>query len=409
MRDPWPGNSRAMVFTSSMMFLLFVAACGAAATSTPMPRTSSAATTIVPAPTQVPEPAAPDARIGIIDDYPEPEVAFMKIRGEYLGITVDVDTLKASQLPVVDLNAYDLLYYHAPGDSDTDALLALPVNAIRDYLGQGGVMLIDRFWSASYFHREMLPYGVYLLNFDFRPTDTTYIEQADHPVFSSIQARIMPGVGSVSRKYYGDWEVWVLDEPDPAWTVLMTIDIDSENRSRKFSHRFPALLEAKYGAGSLPMLQARLNIDESPAAQQLRENIYDYLLERANRGGRDAAKDSSLRPSQITDHHIALMQDIQDQVQSGAWSQEQAEVELGDLVAEAGKDGLVWFLWRMPVYDPQADNFVTFDTYTKGLAGSGSSSGTMPRAQEDPIGTAVDLLFGNPSTDQIRDWFGAGN
>lgn len=122
--------------------------------------------------------------------------------------------------------------------------------------------------------------------------------------------------------------------------------------------------------------------------------------------GGDPARDSSARPQQITDSHIALMQDIQDGVESGGQTQEQAKTGLENLAAEVGKDGLAWLLGRMPVYDSQADQFVSLDSFVKNLADSGSSSGTTPRGQEDPVGTAVDLLFGDPSIDTLSDWFG---
>ncbi len=112
----------------------------------------------------------------------------------------------------------------------------------------------------------------------------------------------------------------------------------------------------------------------------------------------------AVREDGVTDKHISQTLQIQSQVQNGELSKDQAEYKLENIYAEAGKDAFAWIVRHVPVYDPDT-GWHTFDDWVKDFA---QSSGSDPDARitQDPVGVGVDIFFGNPSVDQMLEWFG---
>lgn len=127
-----------------------------------------------------------------------------------------------------------------------------------------------------------------------------------------------------------------------------------------------------------------------------------YLL-RGSGAEAQAASILDERPPQVTDAHVERVRAIQEQASRGEISQSEAEAQLFAVAAEIGRDGLAWIVRRLPVYDAASGSWLPFEHIAEGLA---AESGVAPgsRLATDPVGTAVDLLFTDPSPDQILEW-----
>lgn len=96
------------------------------------------------------------------------------------------------------------------------------------------------------------------------------------------------------------------------------------------------------------------------------------------------------------------------QVASGEMNEGEAQKELDEIAREIGKSALAWIVGRMPVYSAEGGRWQSFDEYARDFAGD---SGLDPdsRLAQDPVGVGVDLMFGDPSVDDILDWMGFGD
>lgn len=112
------------------------------------------------------------------------------------------------------------------------------------------------------------------------------------------------------------------------------------------------------------------------------------------------------QPATVSQADIDYAIDIQRQVSAGTLSVNEAESRLEDLAVDIGAEGLEWLVRRVPIYDGQ--NWMSFDTYADNLVENyGTGNGTS-RLEQDPIGSAMDLMFGNPSPNEILNIMGFG-
>jgi hypothetical protein len=110
------------------------------------------------------------------------------------------------------------------------------------------------------------------------------------------------------------------------------------------------------------------------------------------------------RPSTVTDAHVEAFHNIQRQVKQGEISEAEADRRMENIAAEVGAAGLKWLVRRVPVYDGKNKKWMSFDTYASDMAddyGDGTS-----RFEQDPVGTAVDMVFGDPSPSDMAGWLG---
>ena len=121
--------------------------------------------------------------------------------------------------------------------------------------------------------------------------------------------------------------------------------------------------------------------------------------------GKSGAVEDQGKPTQVTDAHIERFRQVQDNLSAGQIDQQTAEKSLTEIAGEVGKDGFAWLMRRLPMYDTQNKRWVNLSTYAKDF---GQEAGVNPegRLAKDPVGTAVDLAFGNPSSDDILGWLG---
>lgn len=68
------------------------------------------------------------------------------------------------------------------------------------------------------------------------------------------------------------------------------------------------------------------------------------------------------------------------------------------------RQAALWLVRRMPVYYP-GQGWVTFDQYAKNMIGELGSIDPNSRFEQDPVGTAFDLMTGNYTEDDLVEWF----
>jgi len=112
-------------------------------------------------------------------------------------------------------------------------------------------------------------------------------------------------------------------------------------------------------------------------------------------------------PSNVTDSDVQRVRDAYARAWDGELDQTQLGAELDDISARIGKDALAWIVRNLPLYDAQTSTWQSFNGYAKNL-GKESGVPSDSRLGRDPVGTAVDLMYGNPSPDEILDWLGFG-
>jgi hypothetical protein len=121
-----------------------------------------------------------------------------------------------------------------------------------------------------------------------------------------------------------------------------------------------------------------------------------------------AHMDVSQRPRALTDAHVQQMAEITQQAANGEIDQEETKSRLESLTREVGADAFAWLVRRVPVYDAESGSMMTLDSYMHDFLDDYDAE-TDSRFGQDPVGTAVDLMFGNyDSVDEIEDWLGFG-
>lgn len=111
------------------------------------------------------------------------------------------------------------------------------------------------------------------------------------------------------------------------------------------------------------------------------------------------------RPATVGATHIERVEAIAHQVASGSISQGDTERQLEAIATEVGKAGFAWLVRNVPMYNTETKEWHSFDSYSKDLARQSGVSRDS-RLARDPVGVGVDLMFGNPSVEQIQEWLG---
>ena len=119
-------------------------------------------------------------------------------------------------------------------------------------------------------------------------------------------------------------------------------------------------------------------------------------------------RDTRALPVGVTEHQIRQVLAISSQARSGEISKEEAEASLLQVMVEVRTEALTWIVRNMPVYDANDGTWSSFETYAIEL---GHDSGVPPdsRLARDPVGTAIDLAFGDATTDDMINWLGFSN
>ena len=111
------------------------------------------------------------------------------------------------------------------------------------------------------------------------------------------------------------------------------------------------------------------------------------------------------RPSGVTEETLYAANRVAMAVQNGEMTKAEAERSLLDVVVGLRRDAVTWIVRNMPVYDQTDGTWSSFETYAIELA---DDSGIPPnsRLATDPVGTAVDLAFGDATADDMINWMG---
>ncbi len=113
------------------------------------------------------------------------------------------------------------------------------------------------------------------------------------------------------------------------------------------------------------------------------------------------------RPPSVSDADVARVQQISEAASRGEISQEEAERELEDVAMQVGADGMEWLVRHVPIYDSEGDRWMLFDDYAHEMVEDyDTDPDSSSRFEEDPVGTATDLMFGDYDTEDISDWLG---
>lgn len=110
-------------------------------------------------------------------------------------------------------------------------------------------------------------------------------------------------------------------------------------------------------------------------------------------------------PSYVSVNDVMRVKEVYDQISRNEISEEGALEKLTAIHEEIESLAMSWILRNLPVYNVQNDTWESFDSYTKGLA---LEVGVEPdsRLATDPIGTTIDLVYGNPNNNDIINWLG---
>jgi hypothetical protein len=234
-----------------------------------------------PSPTVTPTPAT--VRIGVIYSssyhHPRPIDLLDSRRIQFTDIGDDFATINFSD--------YDILIV-----SDIGSLAPqFSPSAIHDFVSQGGILFFGplgfngTYGRSELFQRDLYPYPLYIKELSkIRMSDyLTWIEKLEHPIFS--------GFGSVKSIDNSNWQppavqvtgygatqwVWVFADADSHYDVLLNWGTSSQQKSE----RFPILLEAKLGKGTMLISQIEgifQQYNEDLATTKLSDNVIDYLI-----------------------------------------------------------------------------------------------------------------------------------
>jgi hypothetical protein len=113
-------------------------------------------------------------------------------------------------------------------------------------------------------------------------------------------------------------------------------------------------------------------------------------------------------PEGVTPEYISRVQQIYYDVSMGLMTQERALAELDGIQSQIGQTATAWIVRNLPAYNAVSGTWSAFEDYATALA---RDTGVNPnsRLAQDPVGTAIDLVYGNPSQSEILDWIGFGN
>lgn len=97
---------------------------------------------------------------------------------------------------------------------------------------------------------------------------------------------------------------------------------------------------------------------------------------------------------------------VQDRLSSGQISRHEADSEVLNILAKVEHKALGWLLPKIPIYD--GEHIVSMDYYFKEtlLADECEDEFAETRLCKDPMGTGLDLLFGDIEIGEIESWFG---
>ena len=269
---------------------------------------------------------------------------------------------------------------------------------ILEWVADGGVYISSGNVHPASFNRALLPYPI---DFDFR----YFGNGGDSPWLSLTTAgrramgadfrwpaRIDAEYASVDRvtggaaryaRYVttyeglaGNWEVWGVAE-----------------------HNYePAVVAAQYGEGWIILAQTHSWLYSNPL-------VAAGLLSAAfNRIDGNVPQDS-VHPPGVTPRAIETVNRILEDAHSGTIDESDAQSALDEISSAIGKKAFTWIVSNAPVFDRKTREFTRFDDYAKELA-SPDDPENPSRFEEDPVGTAVDLFFGETDPDTIVEWLG---
>lgn len=110
-------------------------------------------------------------------------------------------------------------------------------------------------------------------------------------------------------------------------------------------------------------------------------------------------------PQEVSIGHIQRFQEIQENIERGEVSKADVYEEMDHILVEVGKEGFTWLVRRMPVYDTEIGQWTTLDNFSRGLI-SDYEINPETRFGSDPVGTGVELMFGEYTTDDMIEWLG---
>ncbi len=109
-------------------------------------------------------------------------------------------------------------------------------------------------------------------------------------------------------------------------------------------------------------------------------------------------------PAGVTPQQLDRAKQIADQASKRQITKAQANAQLADLAKQVGKEGMAWIVKHVPIYD-KTKGWLTFEEYLKTFSAQTGGTGNS-RFDQDPVGTAADLMFGDYTADDIVKWFG---
>lgn len=75
-----------------------------------------------------------------------------------------------------------------------------------------------------------------------------------------------------------------------------------------------------------------------------------------------------------------------------------------DTMQSKPRQAALWLIRRMPVYHPE-EGWITFDRYARKMNEDLGSVNPNSRFEQDPLGTAFDMMTGNYTQEDVADWF----
>ena len=260
---------------------------------------------------------------------------------------------------------------------------------VLDWIADGGVLIYSGNVHPSGFYRDFFPFRI---GFEFHEVrGQSYLKRttltragwralgADNSwpeYIDASEARIKSGdYIATYENLAGNWEVWGLTSGRPS------------------------IVAANYGDGWIILSQTKFT-----AATFSKEIVVGLFEAAVNRIDGKVPQDSA-RPPRVTTRAVEEVNRILEDADSGAITESQAQSALNEISNTIGKPALTWIVSNTPVFDRRTQHFVRFEDYAQGLA-SPDDPENPSRFEADPVGTAVDLFFGDADRDDIVDWFG---
>ncbi len=112
-------------------------------------------------------------------------------------------------------------------------------------------------------------------------------------------------------------------------------------------------------------------------------------------------------PEDVSLADVYVVKEIGRQASRREVTREEATQAISYRMSSKTTQSIAWLMRRMPIYDSDSAKLVPLDLYMHEQNwNEESGTGTNSRIAQDPVGTSVDLMFGEWTPEDLRSWMG---